>query len=431
MGTYCELYVDNYPVLSSKSNVVDVVMTLFREGDKRVYERKVSERNPLTWGLIEDDGEVETVYEYSNTVTNIIDRLEIMGFTLQRVAREFKQEIKEVVQSMEESDSEFLEDLYKERIKILENVNIKSFIDAFTEIRTKKLQHSHFTHKKFDGVSPLVNYILNETDEFYYGFPCQRLRSFLRVFLESCPKDSLVTQDITDLVAAGYYEPDDAVCEMEVNGLIEDFDINSKIIILTEGSSDREILSRSLKILYPHLCEYYSFMDFGVSNAAGGAVALVSQIKSFVGVGIANRIVALFDNDIAAFSAVRGLNKTELTKNIIIEHYPRIELSENYPTLGPTGISDMDVNGLAGSIEIYLGKEVLNINGHLTPVQWKGYDSSQGKYQGELIEKTKIQQRFFKKIEVCEKEPEKIESYDWSGLRSIFNIVFNAFNEKS
>ena len=430
MGTYCELYVDNYPVLSSKSNVVDVVMTLFREEDKRVYERQVSKRNPLTWGHLEDDGEVETVYEYSNTVTNIIDRLEIMGFTLKRVEREFKQEIKEIIQSMEESDSEFLEEFYNERIKILENANIQSFIEAFTEIRIKKLQPSHITHEIFDGASPLVNYILNETHEFHYGFPVQRLRSFLRVFLESCPRDSLVTQDITDLVAAGYYEPDDAVCEMEVNSLIEDFDINSKIIILTEGSSDREILSRSLKILYPHLYEYYSFMDFDTSNAAGGAVALVSQIKSFVGAGITNRIVALFDNDTAALAAVRGLNKTELTKNIIIEHYPRIELAENYPTIGPTGISEMDVNGLAGSIEIYLGKEVLNINGQLIPVQWRGFDSIQRKYQGELIEKTEIQQRFFKKIEVCEKKPEKIESYDWSGLRSIFNILFNVFNDK-
>lgn len=426
MGTYCELYIDNYPVLSSKSNAVDVVMTLFREEDKRVYERKVSERNPINWGHLEDDGEVETVYEYSNTVANIIDRLEVMGFTIPRVEREFKQEINERIQSMEEH-----EDLYKEDIKILETASVQSFVEAFTEIRAKKLQPSLYSYKKFDGVSPLANYILNETIHFHYGFPCQRLRSFLRVFLESCPKDSLVTQDITDLVSEEYYEPDDAVCEMEVNGLIEDFDINSKVIVLTEGSSDREILRRSLKILYPHLYGYYSFMDFGVSNAAGGADALVSQIKSFVGAGIANRIVALFDNDTAAFAAVRSLNKTEITKNIVIEHYPKLELAEDYPTLGPTGISNMDVNGLAGSIEIYLGKEVLNINGQFTPVQWKGFDSSQRKYQGELIEKEKIQQKFFEKLSVCEKSPEKIESYDWSGLRSIFNIIFNSFKEKS
>jgi hypothetical protein len=352
-----------------------------------------------------------------------------MGFTLQSVEREFEKKIKEVIQSMEESDSEFLEDLYKERIKILESATIQCFIDAFTEIRAKKLQPSHFTHKKFEEASPLVNFMLNETDQFHYGFPCQRLRSFLRVFLESCPKNSLVTQDITELVAAGYYNPNDAVCEMEVNGLIEDFDINSKIIILTEGSSDREILNRSLKILFPHLYEYYSFMDFGISNAAGGAASLVAQIKSFVGAGIANRIIALFDNDTAAFAAVRGLNKTELSKNIVVKHYPNIALAENYPTLGPTGISDMDVNGLAGSIEMYLGKEVLNIDGQLIPVQWKGFDSGQRKYQGEVIEKAKVQQRFFEKIEICEKDPNKIESYDWSGMRSVFNIVFNAFNE--
>ncbi len=431
MGSYCELYIDNHPVLSSKSYAIDVVMTLFREEDKKVYDRKISERNSLIWGHQEDDGEVETVYEYSNTVEIIIDRLEVMSFTISRVEHEFKQEINELIQSMKEGPIEGLEDLYKKDINILENTSIKSFIETFKEIRAKKLQPSLYSHKEFDGVSPLANYILNETIHFHYGFPCQSYRSFIRAYLESCPKESLVTYDITDLVSGGYYEPDDAVCEMEVNGLIEGFEINTKAIILTEGSSDGEILRRSLKILYPHLYGYYSFMDFGVSNAAGGADALVSQVKSFVGSGIANRIVALFDNDTAAFAAVRGLNKTEITQNIVIEHYPKLELAEDYPTLGPTGISNMDVNGLACSIEIYLGKEVLNINGQFTPVQWKGFDSSQRKYQGELIEKRKIQQKFFEKLSVCEKSPEKIESYDWSGLRSIFNVIFNSFKDKS
>lgn len=282
MGSSCELYVDNHPVLSSKSYAVGEAMTLFREEDKRVYERKVSERNSLIWGHQEDDGEVETVYEYSNTVEIIIDRLEVMSFAIPRVEREFKQEINELIQSMEEGAPESLEALYKKDIKILENTSVQSFIEAFTEIRAKKLQPSLYSHKEFESVSPLANYILNETIHFHYGFPCQSLRSFIRAFLESCPKDSLVTYDITDLVSGGYYEPDDAVCEIEVNGLIEDFEINTKVIVLTEGSSDGEILRRSLKILYPHLYGYYSFMDFGVSNAAGGADALVSRVKSFV-----------------------------------------------------------------------------------------------------------------------------------------------------
>jgi hypothetical protein len=78
MGSYCELYVADYPIYSTESQVDPVIMTIFRESDKRVFDRKVSERNPLTWGHIEDEGEIETVYEYTNTVANI--KAEIRGY---------------------------------------------------------------------------------------------------------------------------------------------------------------------------------------------------------------------------------------------------------------------------------------------------------------------------------------------------------------
>jgi hypothetical protein len=39
--------------------------------------------------------------------------------------------------------------------------------------------------------------------------------------------------------------------------------------------------------------------------------------------------------------------------------YPEIDIARDYPTLGTNGLSHMDVNGLAGSIELYLGADVL------------------------------------------------------------------------
>lgn len=47
-----------------------------------------------------------------------------------------------------------------------------------------------------------------------------------------------------------------------------------------------------------------------------------------------------------------------------------------YPTLGPQ-LSDpviMDVNGKAGALEMYLGRELLTVDGQLVPVQWMGYN---------------------------------------------------------
>jgi len=431
MGSYTELYLDNYPVLSSKSYVIPEAMTIFRETDKRVYKRNSSKRNPLIWGDIDDNGEAETTYEYSTTVSKVIDRLEIMGFTLSKVEQEFKDKLEEIIDEMENDNSEFMEEIYKEHIETLKKVNVQSFISGFSEIKAKKLMQYNFEAEKHKGLSPIVSYMLSSDNELFLGFPCNNLRSFLRVFLESCPNDSLVIQDITEVVNAGYYNPEDAVCELEINSLIEDFDVNSKIIVLTEGSSDKDILERSLKLLYPHLHGYYSFMDFGISNASGGASALVTQIKSFVGVGIANRVIAIFDNDTTAYSAVRGLSKTTLRRNIIVSHYPKIEIAKNYPTQGPSGIVNLDVNGLACSIEMYLGRDVLIDGDVFVPVQWKGYDSSQNKYQGELINKAAIQKRFFTKLSECEKSSKRIEDYDWSGIRSILDVLFSAFHGQS
>jgi len=76
MGTYCELYIGDYPVLSSKSEVVPLVMTVFREGDKKVFERRCVERNQVEWGHADwDPAEVETVVEYSATARDVRDRL--------------------------------------------------------------------------------------------------------------------------------------------------------------------------------------------------------------------------------------------------------------------------------------------------------------------------------------------------------------------
>jgi HEPN/Toprim N-terminal domain 1 len=85
MGTYCELYVADYPVFSSKSQASPIVMTLFRERDKRAFDRKCVERNQIEWGHANwDPTEVERVVEYTASVREVRDRLRVMGFTLSR-----------------------------------------------------------------------------------------------------------------------------------------------------------------------------------------------------------------------------------------------------------------------------------------------------------------------------------------------------------
>jgi hypothetical protein len=49
-------------------------MALFRESDRRVFQRKQSERNPLVW-CVDDSIEIEEAYTYQVKIDQLRDRL--------------------------------------------------------------------------------------------------------------------------------------------------------------------------------------------------------------------------------------------------------------------------------------------------------------------------------------------------------------------
>ncbi len=133
----------------------------------------------------------------------------------------------------------------------------------------------------------------------------------------------------------------------------------------------------------------------------------------------------------AAEAAIQSLSTITLPDNIVVRKYPDIKLANSYPTLGPTGVVSMNVNGLTGSIELYLGDDVLRYaNGNLTPVQWRGYYSGLRQYQGEILDKTELQNKFKQKLEACEADPTQVVEYDWTGVRAILDVMRSAFNDK-
>ncbi|GAA1818281.1 hypothetical protein HC028_17210 [Planosporangium flavigriseum] len=192
-------------------------------------------------------------------------------------------------------------------------------------------------------------------------------------------------------------------------------------IVITEGTFDAFVLSNALALLRPHLKPYIRFLDYDMGNE-GGASAAVRMLKSFAAAGIANRIVALFDNDSAAYEAVIALDQVRLPKNYRVAHYPDLEWARAYPTFGPQGNTVMDVNRLAGSVELYLGTDVLaDDNGRLRPVQWKGYMGKVKSYQGELVDKAIVQRAFRDKLKLAHANPEVVASQDWADIELILD----------
>jgi HEPN/Toprim N-terminal domain 1 len=431
MGTYTNLTVAGYPIIESKSAVVPEALTIFRETDRRVFTRRVSERNALVWGEPEDpnDEETETVIEYSCETGKVIDRLNVMGFTLRRVREAFdigrKSELEKYESwAQEDSDSQW----FAEAWNFLKGLTFDAYATALAKVIADGLRPVPFDDHKKEGLDPVIKYILSENDEYLFGFPGTDVRLLLRLACDLVPANSRVVQDITDLVHAGYYGEEEPVCEHATRTLTAGHPENSPRIILTEGSTDAAILNEALALLYPHLSAYYSFLDFDSSRSPGGAGHLVSLVKAFAAAGITNRIVALFDNDTAAREARRALATISLPPNIAVRYHPDLELLKTYPTLGPGGLASLDVNGLAGSIELYLGEDVLREGQDaLTPVQWKGYSETLKQYQGEVMRKTKLHSMFNEKVARCKVDPDALKATDWSGLSAILQEIFRAF----
>ena len=112
-----------------------------------------------------------------------------------------------------------------------------------------------------------------------------------------------------------------------------------------------------------------------------------------------------------------------------------VELAADYPTLGPPtsgipsgGVARADVNGLAGSIELYLGRDVLTgPDGALRPVQWRTYIAGARQYQGEIVDKAAVHDAYRAKVKAAGIDPGLIATQDWSGMRAILDLIRGAF----
>ncbi len=452
MGTYTSFSVDDYELFSSKSSVSPVLMTVFTEADKRVRASAEEARLAGDWVLPsaapvvrrDEYGILQLDHAYVAPVRVVRDRLEVMGFTLPGTRKHYEgrraAEVDVLRSYVAESEKAGEEPWALEELHRLEALTFDAWSSAVRWTKDRGV-HSLWTQGEIPDdlrgccISPAdapddVRFTLRDEDddEHWRRFYATDPRFVVRAVLETCSDDALVAQDISDLTHGGYYHPEDRVVENAQAALTADYPVNARIIVLTEGPTDQHFLERSLQLLYPHLAEYYSFMDFAAMAVPGGAAALVATVKAFAGVGITNRVVSMLDNDAAGRDAARLLATVSLPSNFRVLTHPPVAAATAWPTYGPTGLFAMDVNGLAGSIELYFGDDVLRRpNGDLTPVQWRGLISGIGAYQGEVLDKFELQQRFRDKLERASKDATLLETLDWSGVRAILDALRRAF----
>ncbi|MBI5354373.1 MAG: hypothetical protein HZB50_17165 [Chloroflexi bacterium] len=431
MSSYARFSFGNTLRFDTLNCVDPFIMTIFREQDKKIQ----------IFHDAEDEGWELTNYKYSVKMSIIRQRLDVMGFSKNNAEKNFYEFSRNKINSLKEDLAECQEEedfdyeekdflsqpydqtllTYREKIELFSRFGFNDWLLALERVVKEDLSLDGF--QKTNQEEKILKYLLR-----YDGidFPCTDIRYTLRLLADLAPDDSLVEYDYSSLVGE-CYSNNDKLVEISLNLLSKDYEVASKIIVLTEGTTDAELIEKSLHLLYPHLSDYYYFMNFKVSNVEGSASKLVHTVRAFVGSGIKNRTIALFDNDLAGLDEKANLSKTKIPPNIKVLAYPDLDFAKSYPAINPTGISYLDINGIACCLEMYFGSDILKTPNGFTPVRLRGDTNAQGKKQGVVEQKTKIQNEFRKKLKICRELPENISKMDWEPMRLLLDKIFNAF----
>lgn len=418
MSSQAELRVGRVEVFSFRNGIPDDFLSIFRDDMMQIV--KVSGED--YYGDISED--VQEGFEPAEFVDLVkfvapgpvmAERLDLMGFTSSFVRDLLDRELS-AAEQMRIDMIEYMPPNYEQPAA---PTTAQQWIDEFASSEDDPDPALWYRGKRRQ-----LTGLLRDLDE------CAILRAVLLVF-----PDEEVTFDLTDLELGGWlrnHRHDAIASEASeiINGLSG---MHAPVVVLTEGRTDAEFIKAALDILSPHLNDLIRFLDYD-QRAEGGASALVRMVRAFAAAGIVNRVVAIFDNDTAAADALRVLDRNNLPGHIQVCTYPPILLADRYPTLGPprngmsSGTTDYaDVNGLAGSIELYLGEDVLTKpDGQLRPVQWKSYLPALSRYHGEVIDKSLIHDAFRKKCALVASSPEIASDQDWRGMRSILNTIVSA-----
>ncbi len=329
----------------------------------------------------------EEVYEFKGFIKNTKicrDRLEIYGNSLKKSRKDFSQAKKIAREEgfYSFSLSRISYDKYLNEIRAIVSGREKHYDELFTNLRDSLIAGD-------------------------LGIHGQSLESHLYSILSVIPDNAIIEYDLSGVIESGWVDEEIA---RTVN--------YEKIIVLTEGKTDVEFISKSIEKLYPHLKNYYHFIDFQEYKMESNASALVKLVTSFAAANVKHPIIALFDNDTTGIMEMNKLNTKTLTDNIRVLKFPDIPLAKKYPTVGPTGNKIMNVNGSACGIEMYLGSDILTKEDGLIPVRWKNFNDKEQKYHGEIIEKAFVQDEFRKKLKSKSKD-------GYLEMNCLLNVILN------
>jgi len=419
MGTSIELRIGNVSLSYSKNFMGEDYGFLFQEGD--LFRRKTDsidydyyEEHPEEKEELADAEEL-----FARTLSRILPRLAILGFTLEAARAEYQAVVAEAEEmssysELEESKKEYLafeefcnlacrhplSDLKSEYIEyetpdrdIISQGRFAADIDVFERIPWTDNSDSYWSEASF--LSARVCILSAE--------------SMLQVFaLNAANAEVEVTWEFGPIVHAGWVQR-----EAFQPGARQ----RQKVLIATEGASDARIIRRSLDVLRPDVADFFNFVDVDERHHLWGTGNLVKFAEGLLRIEVLNQVLFVFDNDAEGVDAFRKLEKLKLPTNMRAMLLPDLEEFKGVATRGPEGVSVSDINGRAAAIECYLD---LRLDQYPVPqVTWSNFKKDIDAWHGVLDFKESYSKHFYE-------QPDDLlrnGSYDVSKLLKLIDAL--------
>ncbi|WP_392714188.1 HEPN/Toprim-associated domain-containing protein [Rhizobium ruizarguesonis] len=309
----------------------------------------------------------------SKPLGEVVERIKLLGYTLENAMKEF-----EYLSDINSFDvDKFSFDQLKEALLTVDVTQMSADYGDGEDFG-KFFRRHLFARLGLDHIVDDPQYVQFNAGE---GMENLSTYSILLLLAENPTARSLpVNWQFADVEAGGWGGRDE---------FVRTLDPKHRFLIVTEGSTDAGILKHALKLLKPHLADFFDFVDMAEGYPFTGTGNLFNFTKGLISISVQNNVIILYDNDAEGVSSFKRSARLRLPANMRVLKLPDLPEFASNPTRGPSGEHEADINGRAAAIECYLDTRAAPI------VRWNNFNKELGVYQGELIEKQDVMHAFY------------------------------------
>lgn len=412
MGTEITLDVGGMSLTYNRNSIGIDHGSLFQERD----------RKPIRWPSRDvPDAEIDLLSPFSDSafvrpLRDVVPRLDLLGFNLERVQREYRSVAETWWHSFDEAEPRPSVMTFTDFRQLATKYPIEALDDAYVEDEDDQSEARGIQGRfAATAVDEIPNYRPDEhsaySERTYFCSLIDILHPYstMRILAENKENlDASVVWQYGPLVEAGWAK------EHEFNPCARRAET---FLIATEGTSDIHILKHARKLLRPQVIDFFRFIDVSESHPFPGTGGLVKFAEGLAKIDVQNQVLFLFDNDAEGLEAHGRLEKLALPKNMRGALLPQLTSFRDFPAHGPEGLAKADINHRAAAIECYLD---LNLKGRPpAQVRWTNYKKDLGLYHGALDYKETYAKAFLNQ----NAESIAAGGYDFSKIRAVVDYL--------